>query len=224
MSALPLELAPRPTMNEVLRRDTAAIISGIRQSKGSATRAACRREFLERFYPVLRSYFQQLKRRRNLWQLEEDEWAGEVAVKLVTRLECIEKRIQYHSREQFVGYVRKAAENAWSDFCRSRGRNPEQVTDPALIGELVPGELPSELADDIERQALLSAAEQLLRQESRISERDWRIFELLTKSPGQSPDEVAARFQMTRSAVDMVKFRIINRLRTIVRRLEEETP
>lgn len=205
-------------MHQSERRDTVAIISGLRKSKDAGTRSECRHDFLERFYPVLLNYFSGLKKRHRIKDMEEEDWAAEVVLKLVTRLEHMEKRIEV--TDTFRSYVRKAAENAWKDSLRKHRR--EVTVDSEVLNAVIPESMPSEVTQEIEQMALLSKATDLLKQEGRFSQRDWQIFGMLTSEPVRSVNDIADQFAITRDAVYMVKCRMVSRLRKTIRQIEQE--
>ena len=71
------------------------------------------------------------------------------------------------------------------------------------------------------RRAVTRAALDELRNETGSDPRTIQIFEQLTRE-GRSPRDVAAEFRMTTNAVYVAKHRAIQRLRTILTRLQEE--
>ena len=76
------------------------------------------------------------------------------------------------------------------------------------------------MEEQFERELLEEAKQRVCGQ---VPNRDWEIFVELTER-GTNPIDLAKRFEMTRNAVDNVKFRIISRLKSELRKLEQEGP
>ena len=89
--------------------------------------------------------------------------------------------------------------------------------DGPLLGQEAEHDLEERINNLFDLDLLEEAKERV---QAQVSDRDWKIFVELTET-STAPEELAVKLDMTRHAVDVAKFRVINRLKAEVRRLED---
>ena len=121
-----------------------------------------------------------------------------------------------HKKGRFRAWLQTITRNCWSNFWEVRKREQRQR---AGVDELL-SQIPArEFADVIEAEWQASIVCQARGKVSAdVNPRDWQIFLQLT-TEGRGPEDVAAECGLTRAHVDVVKNRVLRRLRDEVRRL-----
>jgi len=210
-------MAKIPTTSTTLLRDIA-----------QDSRNARWDEFVARYRPMMEAFMHE-----RFPSLEADDIIQETLVALCRALPSYryapDEKGHFHN--YLTGILRNKAfralrqrerdEAARADYAATGGRASTRAATGAVA--LVATDSPAE--EEGERQYRESLFELALRQflaDDSVADRTKRIFER-TALNGESPDAVAASFKMARHAVDQAKSRAMDRLRKLVKALEDVT-
>ena len=167
-------------------------------------------EFVSRYRPMMEAFL-----RERFPTVEADDIIQETLVALCRILPAYEYAPDEkgHFRNYLTGILRNKAMRV----LRERQRNEDMLSGCAADSK--DGGSISATDDKSWREAVFEIAlKQFLADES-VADRTKRVFER-TAINGESPEDVAAAFKMTRHAVDQAKSRAMARLREIVKELE----
>ena len=208
-------MARIPTTSTTLLRDIAQDAQHVRWG-----------EFVARYRPMMEAFM-----RERFPSLEADDIIQETLVALCRVLPSY--RYAPDEKGHFHNYLTGILRNKALRVLRQRERDEKARADYAAAGgrastraaagaaALVAAGSPAD--EEEERQYRESLFELALRQflaDDSIADRTKRIFER-TAINGESPEAVAAAFKMTRHAVDQAKSRALERLRKLVKALED---
>jgi len=180
------------------------------------------REFEERYRDLILRYC----RRRGLQQSDAEDVRQMVLLNLARQLKSFEYR---PDRGRFRSYLGQVTRNAIHRYFRrprldTHGLETDVVADLATGSETSRGGVDDELDQVWEHEWMLHHYRiALVTARASADPKSVEVFEHLLG--GETPDEVAARFEMTRDAVHKVKQRMRNRLKELVARQvhDEET-
>ena len=188
-------MARIPTTSTTLLRDIAQDAQHVRWG-----------EFVARYRPMMEAFM-----RERFPSLEADDIIQETLVALCRVLPSY--RYAPDEKGHFHNYLTGILRNKALRALRQRERE-EKVRADYAVGS-TDGEAERQYRESIFEIAL----RQLLADDS-IADRTKRIFER-TAINGESPEAVAESFKMTRHAVDQAKSRALERLRKLVKALED---
>ena len=189
----------------------ASILSGMRLSKGDEHRKECQTRFFRRSRGLLFFFF----KHKGLKDHDAEDLASDLLMKLLKTMDTFE----YDPRQRFRSYLNTAAQNAVNEFWKVQAKRQtvdgidlEQILVREDLQERLEGQFDLELLEDAED-----------RVRNQVSGRDWKIYIDLTKNLA-TPEEIAETLGIPRHTVDMAKYRVINRIKSEVRKLEQQGP
>ncbi len=145
---------------------------------------------------------------------DAEDLAQDPILKLMNAMESF----AYDPTQRFRGYLKASARHALQAFWKQHRQRRISGGDGSLLEQLVePEALETRINDQFDLDLLEEAKQRV---QTQVSDRDWKIYVELTETSA-APDDLAIKLGMTRHAVDVAKYRVINRLRVEVRRLEE---
>ena len=172
-------------------------------------------EFVARYRPMMEAYM-----RERFPAVEADDAIQETFIALSRILP--DYRYSPDEKGHFHNYLTGILRNKALRILRKRERDEEVRTDYAAD---TPSPAPSPSSapsseDPSWRETIFELALNQFLSDASVSDRTKRIFER-TALNGESPESVAASFQMSRYAVDQAKSRAMARLRELVKALED---
>jgi len=181
----------------------------MRESKDPDTRQKCQSRFFEQYRPLLYVFF----KRKGFQEQDAEDLACELVTKLLTTM----KKFTYDPSRRFRSYLNTAAQHAVNELKETLG-NRREVHGVNLDHLFARGGLEERLAEQFD---LDLRREAMRRVQSDVSDRDWQVFVDLTEGTA-TPDELAARYEISRGAVDTAKWRVKSRIAVEIRKLEQQ--
>lgn len=117
----------------------------------------------------------------------------------------------------FRSYLNTAAQHAVNNLREALGKRRE-VHGVDLAHLFAPGGLEERLGEQFD---LDLRKEAMRRVQAEVSERDWQIFVDLTEGTA-TPEDLAAKYGISRGVVDTAKWRVKNRIAAEVRKLGQQ--
>lgn len=190
------------------RETRVSVLSGMRESKDSETRQKCQSRFFEQYRPLLYVFF----KRKGFQDQDAEDLASELVTKLLTTMQ----RFTFDPSRRFRTYLNTAAQHAVYELKEALG-NRREVQGVDLDCLFASGGLEERLGEQFD---LDVRKEAMRRIQSEVSERDWQIFVDLTEGT-VTPDDLAAKYAISRGAVDTAKWRVKARIAAEICKLEQ---
>ena len=170
-------------------------------------------EFVARYRPMMEAFM-----RERFPSLESDDIIQETLVALCRVLPSY--RYASDEKGHFRNYLTGILRNKALRALRQRERDEALRADYTEAGGTRSCASAAPVDDQSYRESLFELALRQFLADDSIADRTKRIFER-TAINGESPEAVAESFKMTRHAVDQAKSRALERLRKLVKALED---